>query len=63
MNSFDTILIILVSISFAGFVFGLAGKAIAVNKKLVRMGEVSSTITAISLVLMFLFAILWKVLT
>ena len=61
MKSPDTILIILVAISFAGFVFGLALKAIAVNKKLVRMGEISGTITAISLVLMFLFAILWKI--
>lgn len=63
MKSPDTILIILVGISFAGFVFGLTLKAIAVNKKLVRMGEVSNTITAISLVLMFLFVILWKILT
>jgi len=61
MKSLDTVLIVLVGISFAGFVLGLAGKARAVNRKSVRLESIYSRITAISLVLMFLFAILWKI--
>ncbi len=61
MKSLDTILIVLVGISFAGFVIGLAGKARAVSKKSVKMAEIFGKVTAISLVMMFLFAILWKI--
>jgi len=60
MKSLDTVLIVLVGISFAGFVIGLAGKARAVNRKSVKLGEFYGRVTAVSLVLMFLFAILWK---
>jgi hypothetical protein len=52
---------VLVGISFAGFVLGLAGKARAVNIKSVKMAEFYGKVTAVSLTLMFVFAILWKI--
>ena len=61
MKSLDTILIILVCISFASFVIGLAGKARAVSKKSIKMAEFFGKVTAVSLTLMFVFAILWKI--
>lgn len=59
----ERILIILVGIAFAGFIIGLAGKSVAVKKKSIKKGEFYKILTIISLILMFVFAILYRLLT
>lgn len=50
----------LIGLSFAGFVVGLSGKSISVKKKSLRMNDFYKILTLISLVLMFVFAILYQ---
>ncbi len=59
----QTLLIILVGLSVLGFVTGLIGKSIALNKKSFRKNEFFNKLTAVSIVLMFIFAILYHFLT
>jgi hypothetical protein len=59
----QTLLIILVGLSVLGFVTGLIGKSIALNKKSLRKNEFFNKLTAVSIVLMFIFAILYHFLT
>lgn len=59
----ETLLIILVGLSVFGFVTGLIGKSIALNKKSLRKNEFFNKLTAVSIVLMFIFAILYHFLT
>jgi len=55
----ETTLIILVGFSVLGFVIGLIGKSIALNKKSMKKNEFFNKLTAVSVVLMFLFAIIY----
>ena len=59
----QTLLIILVGLSVLGFVTGLIGKSIALNKKSLRKNEFFNKLTAVSIVLMFISAILYHFLT
>jgi len=52
-------LISLIGFSVLGFVTGLIGKSIALNKKSMGKNEFFNKLTAISLVLMFMFAIIY----
>ena len=56
-------LLVLIGISLLGFIAGLAGKARAVNKGFVRRSEFYNRLTTISLILMFVFVILYKLLS
>ncbi len=55
----ETALIILVGFSVLGFVIGLIGKSIALNKKSMKKNEFFNKLTAVSVVLMFVFAIIY----
>lgn len=55
----ETVLIILVGISVLGFVGGLIGKSIALNKKSIKKNEFFNKLTATAVVLMFVFAIIY----
>lgn len=55
-----TLIIVLLISSFAGFVTGLAGKGIALNKGKLALNRMFNKLTAISLVVMVISAILWK---
>lgn len=56
----QTLLIILIGLSFAGFIAGLAGKSVAVKKKSLKKSEFYSRITILFLLLMFAFAITYS---
>ncbi|NOX48596.1 MAG: hypothetical protein GXO89_16635 [Chlorobi bacterium] len=58
-----TLLIILVGFAVLGFATGLVGKSIALNKKSLRKNEFFNKLTAVSIVMMFIFAILYHFLT
>ena len=53
------VLIILVGLSVLGFVTGLIGKNIALNKKSIKKNDFFNKLTAVSVVLMFVFAIIY----
>ena len=56
----QTLLIILIGLSFAGFIIGLAGKSVAVKKKSLKKSEFYNWITILFLILMFAFAITYS---
>ena len=56
----ETILIILVGISFAGFILGLAGKSRGVTKKSIKKSDFYQKVTVVSIILMFVFAIIYR---
>lgn len=49
-----------IAVAFAGFVIGLAGKAIAVKQRDIQKGEVFGRITVFSLVLLLLLAVFYQ---
>ena len=57
----DSILIILIGIAFAGFIIGLVGKSVAVKKKSIIKSELYKNVTIVSLILMFVFAIVYRI--
>ncbi|MCB2219827.1 MAG: hypothetical protein KQI35_05470 [Bacteroidetes bacterium] len=54
------LMLIFLGISVAGFVFGLAAKARAIKNKSIRKSEIYAKVVTISLILMFVFVILYK---
>jgi len=54
-----TVLIVLVGVSVLGFITGLIGKSIALSNKSIRKNEFFNKLTAFSVVLMFVFAIIY----
>ena len=56
----DKIVLILLGVSTAGFVFGLAAKARAIKRKSIRKSEFYTKFAAISLILMFVFVIIYQ---
>jgi hypothetical protein len=57
----EVILLVLVAISFVGFLAGLAGKSRAVNKKSFRKNELYQRITIVSLVIMLTAAVIYSI--
>jgi len=53
-------LLILIGVSFAGFVFGLAGKSVAVKKKSLKKSEIYNKLSVLFLILMFVFVIVYQ---
>ena len=53
----DFLILILIGLSFAGFIVGLAGKSVAVKQKSRKKSEIYNRITILFLILMFAFAI------
>ncbi|MCD4736418.1 MAG: hypothetical protein K8R53_10265 [Bacteroidales bacterium] len=56
----ERIFLIMTGISLMGFITGLAGRSISVNKGSLKKSELFNWITIISLILMFGFAVLYK---
>jgi len=56
----DKVILILLGISVAGFAFGLAAKARAIKRKKIRRSEIYAKVVAISLILMFVFVIIYQ---
>lgn len=55
-----TFIIVLIGLAFTGFIVGLAGQARAVKKKCIKKNNFYKKVTAISLVLMFVFAAVYR---
>jgi len=55
----EHIALILLGISVGGFVVGLAGKAQSIKRKSINATEIFTRITTISLILMFVFMIVY----
>ena len=56
-------ILVMIGLSVLGLITGMAGKARAVNRGSVKKNEFYIRLTAISLILMFVFVILYKLLT
>ncbi len=55
-----TVMLVLIGLSFLGFIVGLAGKSVAVKKKTLKKSEIYNRITILFLILMFAFAITYS---
>jgi hypothetical protein len=55
------LLLILIGLSFAGFIAGLAGKSVAVKKKSLKKSKIYNRLTILFLILMFAFVITYSV--
>ncbi|MBN2175948.1 MAG: hypothetical protein JW731_17595 [Bacteroidales bacterium] len=53
-------IIVMIGISFVGFIAGLAGKASSVKNKSMKKSEIFSKLTVLFLILMFVFAIAYQ---
>lgn len=56
----DDIFIIAIGVAFAGFVIGLAGKAISVKKNSPERNEFFNRFTGLCLILLFLLVIFYQ---
>ncbi|RLC24503.1 MAG: hypothetical protein DRH21_05345 [Deltaproteobacteria bacterium] len=59
----DLVVLIIIGISFFGFIFGLACKSRAVNKSSIKKSDFFQKLTVVSLILMILFAIIYSLIT